>query len=254
MENLCVKGRTIGIGQPLVCVPVMGADREAVVGEVKRLLALSVDMMEWRVDAFSQAESPNAVREVLMELAPLLSDTIFVYTFRSKRQGGLRELDREQIRDIREAAAETGVVDFIDVEFFEERYPEREVKKLQEMGAYVIASHHDFAGTPERNVIRMILSRLHESGADVVKLALMPRQMQDVLNLLEETNSFHEAYPMQALITMSMGAMGTVSRVAGEFFGSCVTFGAGAVASAPGQLPQEELKHLLSVLHEAGNV
>lgn len=249
-QKLCVKGRTLGQGQPFVCVPVMAEDREGILAETRRLTESAVDMIEWRMDAFEGADSPNAVRDVLAGLAPLTANTILVATFRSQRQGGLKSLTPEQARDIREAAAETKVADFIDLEYFEAKKPQREIAALQEMGARVIASHHDFHETPKRGVIRTLLEKLHVSGADVVKLALMPQSTQDVLDLLEETNYFHEAYPDQALITMSMGPLGVISRVAGEFFGSCVTFGAGASASAPGQLPMEELKRVLDALHD----
>jgi len=100
-------------------------------------------------------------------------------------------------------------------------------------------------------VIRMLLEQIRESGADVVKLAVMPQNMWDVLHLLEETNRFHENHPDHPLITMSMGVKGGISRVAGEFFGSCVTFGAGGQASAPGQLPVKQLEEILHILHQS---
>lgn len=252
MENLlCIKGRTIGKGKPLVCVPIMESERKKIIQEAKRLVNLHLDMIEWRVDAFEGVQSLNAIREVLEELAPIVQDTILVYTFRSKRQGGLVQLDEEQIYDIHQIAAETDVADFIDVEFFESQKPQREIEKLQSMGAHVIASHHDFEQTPERKIIWMLLEQMRESGADVVKLALMPQSIQDVLDLLEETNVFHENHPEKPLITMSMGKKGCISRVVGEFVGSCVTFGAGEQASAPGQLPMGELERVLDVLHRA---
>ena len=95
----------------------------------------------------------------------------------------------------------------------------------------------------------MLLEKLGESGADVAKLAVMPQSFQDVLNLLEETSHFHEQYPNRPVITMSMGAKGSISRVSGEFTGSCVTFGSGVAARAPGQLPMDELQEVLSILH-----
>lgn len=250
MEKLlCIKNRIIGKGKPLVCVPVMESSREGIVREARRLAELSVDMIEWRVDAFEEVQSLNAIREVLKELAEIVKDTILVYTFRTKRQGGLMQLEEEKIHDIRQIAAETDVVDFIDMEYFETKKPGRVIAGLQSMGAHVIASHHDFEQTPDRRVIRMLLEQMRESGADVVKLAVMPQSMQDVLDLLEETSFFHEKYPERALITMSMGDKGCISRVAGEFFGSCVTFGSGECASAPGQLQMEELCKVLEVLH-----
>ena len=114
----------------------------------------------------------------------------------------------------------------------------------------MIASHHDFEQTPERDVIKMLLEQIRESGADIVKLAVMPQSMQDVLDLLEETNRFHEDYPSTPLITMSMGQLGSISRIAGEYFGSCVTFGAGEKASAPGQFDRNVLGNILQTLHK----
>ncbi len=252
MENLlCIKGKIIGKGKPLVCVPVMESSKEEILRETRRLEEAHTEMIEWRVDAFENVESPNAIREILNEMKHIIKESILVYTFRSKNQGGCKALSAADIYDIHQVAAESDVVDFIDVEYFEAKNPQKEIARLQEMGVYVIASHHDFEQTPDPEVIRMLLEQIRESGADVVKLAVMPQNMWDVLHLLEETNRFHENHPDHSLITMSMGAKGGISRVAGEFFGSCVTFGAGGQASAPGQLPVKQLEEILHILHQS---
>jgi len=252
MENLlCIKGKIIGKGKPLVCVPVMESSKEEILRETRRLEEAHTEMIEWRVDAFENVESPNAIREILNEMKHIIKESILVYTFRSKNQGGCKALSAADIYDIHQVAAESDVVDFIDVEYFEAKNPQKEIAMLREMGVYVIASHHDFEQTPDPEVIRMLLEQIRESGADVVKLAVMPQNMWDVLHLLEETNRFHENHPDYPLITMSMGAKGGISRVAGEFFGSCVTFGAGGQASAPGQLPVKQLEEILHILHQS---
>lgn len=252
MENLlCIKGKIIGKGKPLVCVPVMESSKEEILRETRRLEEAHTEMIEWRVDAFENVESPNAIREILNEMKHIIKESILVYTFRSKNQGGCKALSAADIYDIHQVAAESDVVDFIDVEYFEAKNPQKEIARLQEMGVYVIASHHDFEQTPDPEVIRMLLEQIRESGADVVKLAVMPQNMWDVLHLLEETNRFHENHQDHPLITMSMGAKGGISRVAGEFFGSCVTFGAGGQASAPGQLPVKQLEEILHILHQS---
>ena len=252
MENLlCIKGKIIGKGKPLVCVPVMESSKEEILRETRRLEEAHTEMIEWRVDAFENVESPNAIREILNEMKHIIKESILVYTFRSKNQGGCKALSTADIYDIHQVAAESDVVDFIDVEYFEAKNPQKEIAMLQEMGVYVIASHHDFEQTPDPEVIRMLLEQIRESGADVVKLAVMPQNMWDVLHLLEETTRFHENHPDHPLITMSMGAKGGISRVAGEFFGSCVTFGAGGQASAPGQLPVKQLEEILHILHQS---
>ncbi len=78
----------------------------------------------------------------------------------------------------------------------------------------------------------------------------MPRQVSDVLELLSATEEMLRLYTEKPLITMSMGPLGMISRLSGEAFGSAMTFGSGKKASAPGQIPAEELKKVLDVIHE----
>lgn len=247
-KKLEVKNKVLGAGKPLICVSVMDSSKEEIMAEIQRLVDSGTEMIEWRVDAFEGVESPNAVREVLKEIAPLIKETILVFTFRSKEQGGQYSMESEKVYDLHQIAAESQIVDFIDVEYFYTENADAEVRLLQRMGTKVITSHHDFHETPASEVLFMLLEQMKHSNADVVKMAMMPQSAEDVLRLLEETTHFRNRYPNQPLITMAMGKLGMVSRVAGEAFGSCVTFGAGKNASAPGQIPVEKLQMILDVL------
>ena len=60
---------------------------------------------------------------------------------------------------------------------------------------------------------------MQDCGADLLKLAAMPRDAGDVLTLLSATWEMKEQYAKQPVVTMSMGAKGAVSRLAGEVFG-----------------------------------
>ena len=252
MQNhLQIKNKILGKGKPVVCVPVMEAEKDAIVQEMRRLIEEGVEMIEWRVDFFSGLHSLNAVRTVFEEIKPLFQDTILLFTFRSKEQGGACSLSYDKIYDLHQVAAESKIVDLIDVEYFQSDDIDREIRTLQKMGAKVVTSHHDFYETPSADVLFMLLEQMKHSHADVVKLAVMPNNPGDVLRLLEETHHFHERYPNQPLITMSMGKLGMISRVSGEVFGSCVTFGSGKNASAPGQIPIKELEHILNVINGA---
>lgn len=250
-KKLVIKGKVIGEGRPLVCVPIMEKGRQEILAEAKRLADVQTEMVEWRVDAFEEVNSLNAIRDVLKSLGEIFTETIFVYTFRSKAQGGLVELDEESIIDIHEVAAESKVVDLVDIEFFTSENKKSEIQKLQKMGVSIIASHHDFQQTPDKDTMGILLEKMLAGGADIVKLAVMPKTRFDVLALLEVTAEFKENYSDVPLVTMSMGAMGGISRVAGEYFGSCITFGAGAKASAPGQIASEKLGTILKILHDS---
>ena len=87
--------------------------------------------------------------------------------------------------------------------------------------------------------------------ADIPKIAVMPQSKKDVLTLLSATNEMVEEHANRPIITMSMAATGVISRLAGEVFGSCLTFGAAKKASAPGQMGVNDLKIILETLHKS---
>ena len=83
-------------------------------------------------------------------------------------------------------------------------------------------------------------------GADLPKYAVMPRTPGDVLALLAAT--WEASSEIGPVITMSMGELGKITRAEGGVFGSCLTFGAGLNASAPGQIDAENLRAILEDL------
>ena len=58
-------------------------------------------------------------------------------------------------------------------------------------------------------------------------------------------------YADRPIITMSMSSQGVVSRLCGEVFGSSMTFGAVGQVSAPGQIPVDQLRQVLEILHNS---
>ena len=51
-------------------------------------------------------------------------------------------------------------MDLLNLEFFEEEHPARKIRKLHKQGLKVIASHHDFYETPDREVMKMLLEQM----------------------------------------------------------------------------------------------
>ena len=138
--------------------------------------------------------------------------------------------------------------DLLDVELLSLKDPERAISRLHEHGAVVVASHHDFDKTPDQAVMLSVLDHMQKAQADIVKLAVMPKSMEDVLLLLETTLNFHRQDPLTPMITISMGQLGLLSRLTGQIFGSCITFASMGEASAPGQIDAEELKEALAFI------
>jgi len=125
-----IKGTEVGTGRPLICVPVLEKTKEEVIKEVEYLVKSDADMIEWRLDAFEHYTDYNEVREILQQIAPLLKKKLFLYTFRTAKQGGVVSVDRETLNDLHDLAAESECVDLIDLEFFEEEHPARKIRKL----------------------------------------------------------------------------------------------------------------------------
>ena len=118
-------------------------------------------------------------------------------------------------------------------------------------GVKVVGSNHDFYKTPSQEEIVDRLRKMQELGADLPKIAVMPRNKRDVLTLLLATEEMSRKYADRPIITMSMAGTGVISRLCGEVFGSALTFGAAEKASAPGQMGVNELETVLRLLHRS---
>ena len=126
---------------------------------------------------------------------------------------------------------------------------ERIISAAHAAGVFVIVSNHDFEKTPPKEEIVARLCKMQDQGADILKIALMPQCREDVLVLMDATREMFENHTEHPLITMSMGGLGVVSRLAGESYGSSATFGAAAQASAPGQVGIADLAQVLDIVH-----
>ena len=148
--------------------------------------------------------------------------------------------------------AATGLVDLVDVEVFTgDEYVKEVIKSAHESNVKVIASNHDFDKTPSKDEIVSRLIKMQDLGADIPKIAVMPTCKLDVLELLEATVIMSEQHANRTIITMSMAGKGVISRLCGEAFGSCLTFGSVAKASAPGQINVEELNKVLNIINKS---
>ena len=108
-----IKGIRIGDGKPVICVPVVAPERETIIETIKSLTEQKVQMIEWRVDCFREADDVAAVRAVLDTVKPFLTETIFLFTFRTKQQGGSRRMEEWKILKLNETAAKSTTGKFV---------------------------------------------------------------------------------------------------------------------------------------------
>lgn len=248
-----VRDVIIGEGAPKICVPMVGHTIEKLQEEAAELRLADQDIIEWRADFFIDVESLSQVKEALWKIREIIPHIPLLFTFRTKKEGGEREIDLAYYLQLNKAMIESKLVDLVDLELFTGEKALRSLIELaHDKGVSVVLSNHDFEKTPSKEEIIARLIKAQELGGDLPKIAVMPRTRQDVLTLLDATLTMSEHYADRPIITMSMAGLGMVSRLAGEVFGSALTFGAYKKSSAPGQIPAAELREILSLLHEGG--
>lgn len=252
MNPIQVRNIMIGEGRPKICIPIVGRTRMEILAEASSFSTLPVDLVEWRADWYVDVFSTDKVIETAKRLRETLGNIPVLFTFRTAKEGGEKNISPEAYSELNIAVAESGFVDLVDVEAFTgDELVKKLIRKIHACDVKVIASNHDFEKTPEKAEIIRRLKKMQELDADIPKIAVMPNSRQDVLTLLSATLEMTENYADRPVITMSMAGTGVVSRLTGESFGSALTFGAASKASAPGQINVEKLQLVLDIIHES---
>lgn len=244
-----IKNITLGQGLPKICVPLTSRTAEELCRQARAAVMAGADLVEWRADFFEELEQEVKTAETLELLSDILDPIPLLFTIRTKKEGGNKEISLNDYVNCNLLAAKTGYADLVDVEIFgDEAEKKALISDIQKLGVKVIASTHDFEKTDSRE---MLLSRFQEmdaSGADILKMAVMPKDFEDVAAIMQATNEMTKLTD-KPLISMAMGDTGSMSRISGENFGSCVTFGTVGKPSAPGQFPIKELRMMMEALH-----
>ena len=258
-KTLKVRSVELGAGVPKTIVPIVAKTREGILEKAKEIKTLPVDLVEWRADFYEDLFDSAKLLYTLKELRKVLGETPILFTIRTKPEGGEVAPSFEEYSRVNLAVAQSKDSDLVDVEMFwgntdwKAKASECSVKLVNEIhsaGCLVVGSRHNFSETPDRDDIALTLKNQQAAGADVPKVAVMPKIKADVLDVIDASIIFGRDTD-RPFLTISMGPLGMLSRVACEFCGSCMTFGAAGQASAPGQIQVGDLKDMLTLIHTA---
>lgn len=244
-----IKNLEIGRGRPKTCAIVMGQTEQEILSLGLKANSIECDMIEFRADDFLKILDFGAAKTVLGKLRKACTKPI-IFTFRRKAEGGKTDVDDEYYKKLIMTVAENGYAEMVDVEASAAMNDPEFVNDLKLKGAYVIISKHDFLRTPPLEEIIQDFFEIQSLGADIVKVSYMPSCKGDVLTLISAAENMSSSFSVCPIIAISMGHLGTISRILGEFIGSAITFAAINKISAPGQLPIEGLTTMLNTLHD----
>lgn len=245
-------GRAVlGAGQPVVCIPVMGADIDTLAARAHDAMQAHADIIELRIDSLSPMPTAAQAIAACQTVRNASKNTPLLFTLRTTRDGGPGSDDAEAYEALLCAIAAANVCDAIDCELSlgDEAFI-RIVSAAHAHGVKIIGSSHAFTPLPEQKIAADWLLRQQALGADICKAAVMT---ENTLRALSAMTVFAEVGQALSVpyIAIVMGADGLLTRIGCECIGSCLTFGTAGDASAPGQIDAAKLRQVLEIVHES---
>lgn len=230
-------------------VPITAKTKEQALAQAQVIAnTADADLAEFRIDLLSFASDIKQVIALGHELKKILGNKPMIATIRTKNEGSQLEISDADYGKTYQAYLKNPFMDWLDVEMFRDQKVVSEiVQKAHQKKVLVVMSNHDFQKTPSQDEIEKRLLKQDQMGADVLKIAVMPKSKQDVFTLMNATLKVSQQ-TTKPLLTMSMGQLGTISRVATANMGGSYSFGMIGQASAPGQIDVTKLKQILQTV------
>ncbi len=230
-------------------VPIKAKTREQAIAQAKVIAAnADTDLAEFRIDLLNFASDRKQVIALGHELKQILGTKPLIATIRTHNEGGQLTISDADYGKTYQAYLQQPFMDMLDVEMFRDQQIVKDtVKMAHAKKVLIVMSNHDFQKTPPESEIIKRLLKQDELGADILKIAVMPQNKQDVFTLMNATLKVSQQ-SKKPLLTMSMGKLGTISRIATANMGGSFSFGMIGEASAPGQIDVTQLKQFLKTV------
>lgn len=212
----------------MICVPIFKKDLDSALKTADKAIKLGADILELRIDALTDPDV-----EKIKNFMETLECKI-IATNRIHSEGGLfKGSEEERTRILREIAENA---EYVDIELqTAKKYRSKVIKASRS----TIISFHDFEKTPSVNELLKVVKQEKEIG-DIAKFAVMPHNMRDTLKV------FEVLLQVKNTIGISMGDLGSYTRVIASLFGSPLTYASLDEVSAPGQIDIQSSKLLLA--------
>ena len=130
----------------------------------------------------------NALKRILEEMLREFKGLPFIFTIRTKNEGGKLDISPEEYIKINQMVCESNTADMIDIELnVGEDFIGQIIKVAHDNQVKVVISKHDFENTPTHIEIVSTLMKMQNLGGDIAKMAVMPKSKRDLLTLLSAT-------------------------------------------------------------------
>jgi len=223
-----------------ICVSVCAETADEIIAHIKQAESLA-DLIEVRFDCLPKhefdREKPEESDQVLYKLFKHHDEVPWISTFRTKEQGGRRELSNVERENFWNSGFETEICD-VEEDIVEDSWYWLWDKR--------ICSYHDFSGTPPD--VAVIFERLSNAacekiggGPEIVKIAVQAEDVTDAIpiwKLIEQSRAIGNH-----VIPIAMGEAGKWTRILGLAHGSYLTYASLSEGqeTADGQITAKDL-------------
>lgn len=145
-----------------------------------------------------------------------------------------------------EIAIKSGAA-YVDIDSLEDEIRiEKTMQFAKRNSTKVILSYHNYANTPNEEILSQIIFDMYEKGADIAKVACMIREEYEIKILISLYQKFKD------LISIGMGNKGVITRINSLFLGAPFTYASLEKANplGPGQLTYNEMLDILRIINK----
>lgn len=201
---------------------------------------LGVGLLELRADLFKKIDPAYVIAQI--KHRRLLKIPLLLTLRNQKNEGGVKKFSDEKKWQIISSALP--LVDMIDIELSSPLL-KQVVTLARKLKKKLIVSSHHLKGMPHD--LESIFKKSLSTRADIVKIAAKADAFDDVMALL----AFTHRHRKHALITMSLGPLGAISRLILPAAGSRYTYTFLNKPTATGQVDVKTLKSHMKVYYPA---
>lgn len=203
-----------------ICTPVIGKTLKEFLKNLDRVQEVS-EMVELRIDKIKNLSE--------QDLKLIRTKTVKEVIFTSRRKEIILKALKLEF-------------DYVDVDLS----LIKELKLLKSKKTKIIVSFHDFKKTPGIKELTMIINVMRKYNAEVLKIAIMVNDDQDVKNLFQILLNKKKD---EKMIVVGMGEKGKITRILGPLLGSFLTFASTQSGkTAQGQIDIMKLKKIYQLI------
>jgi len=225
-----------------MCVTLTEKTAEDMIKKAEKAKAMGADIVELRLDYLAKLD--EGVIKKLIESIKIPK----IATLRPEREKGLYSGEEAVRLGLLLKAISFGA-EYVDLELSSDVGWRYEVSKASgKKGTKLIVSYHNFEETPCKEKLTEILKTEFAAGADIAKIATMPKTVDDVFKVISAVNEFKR--DGREVIGISMDKLGIMSRVFAKEAGSSLTYASieQGKESAAGQITIDKLKKIRELL------